>query len=141
MRSRSSARASPTRGRCAASGGQSAGSVTATTRSPAPAAYKSSVALGARLTIRRAGAGSAISVPVPSTAVTGLALLAPASAAISATAARVGGERSSVSPAYACEQVRGGGTVVGGQLVMLVQQVVEPRESRPVRLEGPFDQQ
>ena len=70
MRSRSSARESPTLGFPATSGGQSDVASTPTTRMPAPAAYSNSVACGARLTMRNAGAASVTIVPASSTACT-----------------------------------------------------------------------
>src|SRR5204862_373417 len=73
MRSRSSPVASPTRGTRFASGGQSAGARTPTICAPAPAAYRSSVACGARLTTRSAGALNTTCAPVASVTATGAA--------------------------------------------------------------------
>src|SRR5580700_8126226 len=105
-------------------------------RSPAPAANSSSVACGARLTIRLAGAASSIAAPVASSATTD-----PASACVHAVNNAVHArfamaQRIALVPvAHAGEYARAGGVVIGGKLVMLVERVIEPGEERPARSE------
>ena len=86
MRSRSIACESPTFGSVRASGGQSEVAMTPTTRSPAPAANSSSVACGARLTMRRAGMASDTIAPLSSVACTpACAMPAPVATASAAS--------------------------------------------------------
>src|SRR6266536_2835188 len=133
MRSRSTPAEVPTRGTRATSGGQSAGARTPTTRSPAPAANRSSVACGARLTMRAAGTASSTRAPVASTAATGAAPAGPPRPAMSATNASQKCARSTaLKPVTdAREHARARSVVVGHELVMLVERVVQTCEERP----------
>src|SRR5437867_9626001 len=133
MRSRTTPAELPTRATRAAAGGQSAGARTPTTRSPAPAANRSSVAGGARLTMRAAGTASSTRAPVASTAATGAAPAGPPRPAISAANASQECARSTaLEPVTdAREYARARSVVVGHQLVMLVEHVVQTGEERP----------
>src|SRR5438552_1969802 len=132
MRSRSTPAEVPTRATRAASGGQSAGASTPTTRSPAPAANRSSVACGARLTMRAAGTASSTRAPVASTAVTGAAPAGPPRPAMSATNAQKCARSTALKPVTdAREHARARSVVVGHELVMLVERVVQTCEERP----------
>src|SRR5215472_10078474 len=139
MRSRSSARASPTRGRRAASGGASAGESTPTSSAPAPAANTSSVAWGARLTMRRAGVDNSIVAPLASMAATDAA--SPHTEAVAAHSQRI--RLSScrialITVAHAGEDIGTGRVVICDQLVVFVEHVAEYREQRPLWREGVF---
>src|SRR5690349_10294321 len=135
MRSRSSPVASPTRGSRLASGGASAGASTPTMRAPAPAANSSSVACGARLTMRRAGADSSIRFPVASIAATGAARIAAFHATNSARQPQHSPETRpaiiSITVPHADETRGPRSVVVGGELAVLVEGVVEPGKQRP----------
>ena len=146
IRSRSIARESPTRGSARAAGGQSEVSLTPSTRSPPPAANSSSVACGARLTIRRAGAASVTVTPVSSVACTA----ARAASGAAARRERRAGEgerqqrprgarsRHRICARTPAKTVRAAGRVARRELVVLVEHVVGAREQRHVAAERPL---
>src|SRR5215470_4877641 len=133
MRSRSSARASPTRGRRAASGGSSAGESTPTSSAPAPAANTSSVAWGAKLTIRRAGVDNSTVAPLASMAAAGAASTHTEPVAAHSQRIRLSSRRIAlIAVAHAGEDIGTGRVVICHQLVVLVERVAEDREKGPL---------
>src|SRR5450432_2838221 len=130
MPSRLIAPASPTRARLAASGGQSAGASTPTTSSPAPAAKSSSVACGARLITRRAGATRVTFAPLASTAT--IAACAPPTATASNNSNVSARCIVLVTVTHAAEEIGAHGVVVGSQFVVPVEGVAEHGEQCPL---------
>ena len=114
--------------------------MTPTTRSPAPAANSSSVACGARLTIRCAGAASVTVTPASSVACTAAcAMPAPAATTKRSQPARVvAATHHRITAPNAGEHRRAAGRVAGGELVVLVEHVVGAREQRDVAPDVPF---
>ena len=131
--------ASPTTGMPAAAGGKFEPATTPTTRAPAPAANRSSVACGASETMRRAGCASVTVAPASSTATTSACAGAERQRAREgrrrergARAARHSAQRTPREP------LRAAGREVGGQLVVLVEHVGAAQEERHAVFERPL---